>query len=181
MILILLHTYTLLVRFISGTMRHVGSLIGLAIGDALGAPLEGSPQPEVWLAEYRSGGRHSRKKGEFTDDTLQAVAVAQSLVACRGFCENDLVEKLSDSYIQKPEWFGPTSTFFFDLVRSGTVPHRAARIVHQRRGGSRTNGSVMRGFPLGIFYPAPEVYPVQLNLLTGHALMIRLPATAPRS
>lgn len=163
MILILLHTYTLLVRFISGTMRHVGSLIGLAIGDALGAPLEGSPQPEVWLAEYRSGGRHSRKKGEFTDDTLQAVAVAQSLVESRGFCEKDLVEKLSDSYIQKPEWFGPTSTFFFDLVRSGTVPHRAARIVHQRRGGSRTNGSVMRGFPLGIFYPAPEVYPVSLT------------------
>ena len=65
--------------------------------------------------------------------------------------------------IQKPEWFGPTSTFFFDLVRSGTVPHRAARIVHQRRGGSRTNGSVMRGFPLGIFYPAPEVYAVSLT------------------
>ena len=144
-------------------MRHVGSLIGLAIGDALGAPLEGSPQPEVWLAEYRPGGRHSRIKGEFTDDTLQAVAVAQSLVECRGFCEKDLVEKLSDSYIQKPEWFGPTSTFFFDLVRSGTVPHRAAQIVHQRRGGSRTNGSVMRGFPLGIFYPAPDVYPVSLT------------------
>ena len=163
MILILLHTYTLLVRFISGTMRHVGSLIGLAIGDALGAPLEGSPQPEVWLAEYRSGGRHSRKNGEFTDDTLQAIAVAQSLVACRGFCESDLVKKLSESYIQKPEWFGPTSTFFFDLVKTGTVPHRAALLVHRRRGGSRTNGSVMRGFPLGIFFPAPEVYPVSLT------------------
>ncbi|MDD1680859.1 MAG: ADP-ribosylglycohydrolase family protein [Methanoregula sp.] len=144
-------------------MRHVGSLIGLAIGDALGAPLEGSPQPEVWLAEYRSGGRHSRKKGEFTDDTLQAIAVAQSLVACRGFCESDLVKKLSESYIQKPEWFGPTSTFFFDLVKTGTVPHRAALLVHRRRGGSRTNGSVMRGFPLGIFFPAPEVYPVSLT------------------
>jgi len=163
MILILSHTYTLLVRFISGTMRHVGSLIGLAIGDALGAPLEGSPQPERWLAEYRPGGRHSRKKGEFTDDTLQAIAVAKSLVACRGICEKDLVEKLSQSYIQKPEWFGPTSTFFFDLVRSGTVPHRAALLVHRRRGGSRTNGSVMRAFPLGIFYSAPQVYDISLT------------------
>jgi ADP-ribosyl-[dinitrogen reductase] hydrolase len=144
-------------------MRHVGSLVALAIGDALGAPLEGSRKPEVWLAEYRSGGRHFRKKGEFTDDTLQAIAVAESLVACRGFCESDLVKKLSESYIQKPEWFGPTSTLFFDLVRSGTVPHHAARIVHQRNHGSRTNGSVMRGFPLGIFYPAPEVYPVSLT------------------
>jgi ADP-ribosyl-[dinitrogen reductase] hydrolase len=143
-------------------MRHVGSLVALAIGDALGAPLEGSPQPEVWLAEYRSGGRHSRKKGEFTDDTLQAIAVAESLVACRGFSENDLVEKLSEAYIVRQEWFGPTSTLFFDLVRSGTVPHHAALLVHKKNHGSRTNGSVMRGFPLGIFYPAPDVYDVSL-------------------
>jgi ADP-ribosyl-[dinitrogen reductase] hydrolase len=144
-------------------MRHGGSLVALAIGDALGAPLEGSAQPEVWLAEYRPGGRHFRKKGEFTDDTLQAVAVAESLVACSGFSENDLVQKLSESYIQKPEWFGPTSTLFFDLVRSGTLPHLAAKIVHKRNHGSRSNGSVMRGFPLGLFYPAPIIYEISLT------------------
>ncbi len=155
-------TYTFLVRFISGTLRHVGSLVALAIGDALGAPLEGSRQPEVWLADYRSGGRHSRKKGEGTDDTLQAVAVAESLLACRGFCEKDLVEKLSEAYIVRPEWFGPTSALFFDLVRSGTAPHHAALVVHRINRGSRTNGSVMRGFPLGIFYPAPDVYGISL-------------------
>jgi len=144
-------------------MRHVGSLVGLAIGDAMGAPLEGSPQPEAWVTQMRPGGRHFRKKGAITDDTLQAIAVAESLAACGGFCENDLVKKLSDAYIVRPEWFGPTSTLFFDLVRSGTLPHHAARIVHQRRHGSRSNGSVMRGFPLGIFYPAPEVYEVSLT------------------
>ena len=78
------------------------------------------------------------------------------------FCENDLVEKLSEAYIGRPEWFGPTSTFFFDLVRSGTVPHRAAWLVHKHNHGSRTNGSVMRGFPLGIFWPAPEVYGISV-------------------
>ena len=151
-------------------MRHVGSLVALAIGDALGAPLEGSRKPEVWLAEYRSGGRHFRRRGEFTDDTLQAIAVAESLASCGGFCESDLVEKLSQSYIQKPEWFGPTSSLFFDLVRSGTVPHRAALMVHKRRGGSRTNGSVMRGFPLAIFFPAPQVYGISLacSQITHH-------------
>jgi ADP-ribosyl-[dinitrogen reductase] hydrolase len=128
----------------------------------LGAPLEGSLQPEVWLAEYRPGGRHFRKKGEFTDDTLQARAVAESLVACKGFCEKNLVQQLSESFIQKPEWFGPTSTLFFDLVRSGTLPHQAAKIVHKRNHGSRSNGSVMRGFPLGVFYPAPDIYAISL-------------------
>jgi ADP-ribosyl-[dinitrogen reductase] hydrolase len=109
------------------------------------------------------GGRHFRKKGQVTDDTLQAIAVAESLVASCGFCENDLVRKLSKTYIVRPEWFGPTSTLFFDLVRSGTVPHQAAWFVHKRNHGSRTNGSVMRGFPLGIFFPAPEVYTVSLT------------------
>ena len=143
-------------------MRHGGSLTALAIGDAMGAPLEGSPQPEAWVTQMRPGGRHFRKKGEVTDDTLQAIAVAESLAARGRFDPDDLVRKLSEAYIVRPEWFGPTSTLFFDLVRSGTLPHQAALIVHQRRHGSRSNGSVMRGFPLGIFYPAPLVYEMSL-------------------
>jgi ADP-ribosyl-[dinitrogen reductase] hydrolase len=161
-ILDLVCRYTLLVRFISGSLRHVGSLAGLAIGDALGAPLEGSQKPEVWLADYRPGGRNFRKKGEWTDDTLQAAAVGESLVSCGKFCEKDVLEKLSGAYIIRPEWFGPTSTFFFDLVRAGTVPQRAALLVHRKNHGSRTNGSVMRGFPLGILYPVPAVYDISI-------------------
>ncbi|MDD1685422.1 ADP-ribosylglycohydrolase family protein [Methanoregula sp.] len=144
-------------------MRHVGSLVGLAIGDAMGAPLEGSRKPEAWVAQMLPGGRHFRKKGEVTDDTMQAVAIAESLVACRGFSETDITGRLSDSYIVRPEWFGPTSTLFFDLVRSGTVPHQAARLVHRRNHGSRSNGSVMRGFPLGIFCPSPQVCDMSLR------------------
>lgn len=173
MILFLGCRYTLLVRFISGMVRHGGSLAGLAIGDALGAPLEGSRKPEAWLTEMRPGGRHFRKAGEITDDTLQARAVAESLDACGCFSEGDVVKKLSGAYIVRPEWFGPTSTLFFDLVRSGTVPHLAARIVHKRNHGSRSNGCVMRGFPLALLYPAPEVYRVSL---TCAALTHRDPA-----
>jgi ADP-ribosyl-[dinitrogen reductase] hydrolase len=143
-------------------VRPPGSLVALAIGDALGAPLEGSPQPDAWVTQMLPGGRHFRKKGTWTDDTLQAVAVAESLVACRGFCENDIVEKLSGSYIVRPEWFGPTSSAFFNLLRSGILPHHAALLVHRRNRGSRSNGSVMRGFPLGIFYPPQEVYGISL-------------------
>jgi ADP-ribosyl-[dinitrogen reductase] hydrolase len=111
----------------------------------------------------RPGGRHFRKTGQVTDDTLQARAVAESLASYGRFDPDDLVGKLSASFIQRPEWFGPTSTLFFDLVRSGTLPHHAARIVHRRRHGSRSNGSVMRGFPLGIFYAAPQVYAVSVT------------------
>ncbi len=113
----------------------------------------------------RPGGRHFRNAGQYTDDTLQALAVAESLLACRGFNQSDLVQRLLSGYEKRPEWYGPTSSAFFTLVRSGTPPHRAAWLVHRRHhgsrsNGSRSNGSVMRGFPLGIFYPADQVYEV---------------------
>lgn len=156
-------TYTLLVTFISGNLRGVGSLVALAIGDALGAPLEGSAQSEPWVTEMLPGGRHFRKRGQVTDDTLQATAVVESLVACGGFDQKDLISRFLSGYEKRPEWYGPTSSLFFDLVKRGTLPHHAAWLVHKRRHGSRSNGSVMRGFPIGIFYPAPEVYAFSLE------------------
>jgi len=150
------------VRFISANLHPCGSLAGLAIGDALGAPLEGSPQPEAWVTEMLPGGLHFRKAGQWTDDTLQAVSVAESLAVCRGFNPSDLLQRLLDGYEKHPEWYGQTSSGFFLLIKNGTLPHRAAWLVHRRLHGSRSNGSVMRGFPLGIFYPAPEVHEVSL-------------------
>lgn len=148
--------------FISGNLRASGSLVALAIGDAMGAPLEGSAQPSVWVTEMLPGGLHFRKRGQITDDTLQAMAVAESLVACGEFDQKDLISRLISGYEMRPEWFGPTSSAFFELVKSGTLPQRAARIVHKRQRGSRSNGSVMRGFPLGIRYPSSKVYELSL-------------------
>jgi ADP-ribosyl-[dinitrogen reductase] hydrolase len=150
------------VIFISGKLRASGSLVALAIGDAMGAPLEGSAQPSAWVTEMLPGGLHFRKRGQITDDTLQAMAVAESLVSRGEFDQNDLILRLISGYEKRPEWYGPTSSAFFELVKSGTLPHRAAWIVHKRQHGSRSNGSVMRGFPLGIFYPSPAVYEVSL-------------------
>ncbi len=148
--------------FISGNLRASGSLVALAIGDAMGAPLEGSPQPSVWVTEMLPGGLHFRKRGQITDDTLQAVAVAESLVECGGFDQKDLILRLISGYEIRPEWYGPTSSAVFELVKSGTLPHHAAWLVHKKHHGSRSNGSVMRGFPLGIFYPTPDVYKISL-------------------
>ena len=149
-------------RFITGNLHATGSFVALAIGDALGAPLEGSARTDSWVTEMLPGGRHSRKKGQITDDTLQAMAVAESLVACRGFNQNDLIFRLLRGYEKCPEWYGPTSSAFFALVKSGTLPHKAAWLVHKRLHGSRSNGSVMRGFPLGIFYSSSHVYEVSV-------------------
>jgi ADP-ribosyl-[dinitrogen reductase] hydrolase len=98
------------------------------------------------------------------------MAVAESLAECKGFDQKDLISRLFSGYEKRPAWYGPTSSLFFDLVKTGTLPHHAAWLVHKRRGGSRTDGSVMRGFPLGIFWPAPAVYGMSMacSRLTHH-------------
>ena len=157
-------------NFISGSVSAVGALTGLAIGDAMGAPFEGYPPPLGPVTQMHKDGSRMRNAGQYTDDTLQAIAVAESLINCRGFSPNDLMQRLIDGYTSYPEFYGPTSGAVFDLVQSGVSPDRAAQIVHIQRGGSRSNGSVMRGAPVGIFFDGPSLRDVSIRCsrLTHH-------------
>jgi ADP-ribosyl-[dinitrogen reductase] hydrolase len=59
-----------------------GALIGLAVGDALGAAVEfKSPGSFAPVTGYRSGGPHGLKAGEWTDDTSMALALADSMAS----------------------------------------------------------------------------------------------------
>jgi len=62
--------------------RAVGCFIGLAVGDALGAPVEfqrpGTFEP---VTSYRAGGPFNLNAGEWTDDTSMAIGLGLALVA----------------------------------------------------------------------------------------------------
>jgi ADP-ribosyl-[dinitrogen reductase] hydrolase len=125
-------------------------LLGLAVGDVFGAPLEGHPPLSRPSTEMPPG-------GAYTDDTLQALAVARSLVVCRRFSPEDCLARLLVGFRDSPQFYGPTSTAVFTLILSGVPPSRAPALVHRERGGSRSNGSVMRGPPLGVFTGSPQL------------------------
>ncbi|MEN6341585.1 MAG: ADP-ribosylglycohydrolase family protein [Methanospirillum sp.] len=144
------------------TERVRGCLLGLAVGDALGAPFEGGDRPERWCRRMEPDGRFPRRAGAVTDDTLEAIAIAESLITCRGFSPPDLVVRLLAGFRAHPEYYGPTSTQVFSLVEAGVDPSAAARIVHEERGSSRTNGPVMRGPPIGIVYAGRAVGEVSM-------------------
>jgi ADP-ribosyl-[dinitrogen reductase] hydrolase len=93
----------------------------------------------------------------YTDDTLQAMAVARSLVVSRGFSPEDCMARLLEGFRGYPQFYGPTSTAVFTLVLSGVPLPVAAARVHHSRGGGRSNGSVMRGPPLGVFTSSPQL------------------------
>lgn len=156
--------------FILEEARAAGLLLGLAVGDAMGAPLEGLPPPRLPVGEMRGGGIHRLPAGSVTDDTLQAAAVARSLVACRGYAPGDLTARLLEGYLRHPALFGPTSTGVFALLLQGVPPDEAPAIVHRLRGGSRSNGAVMRGLPLAIMFtpPALDVASLGCSRITHH-------------
>ena len=62
------------------TDRQRGTLFGLAVGDALGAAVEfETPGTFPEVTGYRDGGPHGLARGEWTDDTSMALALADSI------------------------------------------------------------------------------------------------------
>jgi ADP-ribosyl-[dinitrogen reductase] hydrolase len=73
--------------------KFYGSLIGLAVGDAMGAPLEFKPPGSFEPVNDMMGdGPHHLEPGEWTDDTSMALCLAESLIETGKF---DPVDQLS--------------------------------------------------------------------------------------
>ncbi len=71
-------SYTQLITTIS---RYRGSLLGLAVGDALGTTLEfKSPGTFTPITDMVGGGPFNLEPGEWTDDTSMALCLAESLI-----------------------------------------------------------------------------------------------------
>ena len=74
--------------------RFLGCLLGLAVGDAVGASVEfkkrGSFSPMIDMV---GGGPHRLEPGQWTDDTSMALCLATSLVERGGFDADDQMHR----------------------------------------------------------------------------------------
>ncbi|MGC2412165.1 MAG: ADP-ribosylglycohydrolase family protein [Stellaceae bacterium] len=74
--------------------RALGCLLGLAVGDALGTTLEFERRDvRPLLTDLIGGGPFGLKPGEWTDDTSLALCLADSLIACGGLDQRDLMSR----------------------------------------------------------------------------------------
>lgn len=74
--------------------RYKGSILGLAVGDALGAPAEFLRRGTYKRIERMAGGGLlCLEPGEWTDDTAMARCLGESLLSCNGFCCDDQLQK----------------------------------------------------------------------------------------
>ncbi|TAL16185.1 ADP-ribosylglycohydrolase family protein [bacterium] len=142
--------------------RYVGSLLGLAVGDALGLAVEFKlPGTFTPLTKITGGGPFSLPAGAFTDDTSMALCLAESLVKTGGFDPLDQLERYRRWW--REGHFSCTGACF-DI---GNTTLRALE-WYERTGEpipcdpqGRGNGSLMRLAPVPLYFardPAEAVH-----------------------
>lgn len=138
--------------------QFVGCLVGLAIGDALGAPLEFMPRAEIAatygeVRDFLGGGWLNLDPGEYTDDTQLALAITRSILA-RGVVDPPAIAAEFVTWLRN----GPKDAGYITRTAIryheqglpwGAVGARVARELADRAAG---NGSLTRSAPLGLFH-----------------------------
>lgn len=133
--------------------RGRGALIGLAVGDALGAAVEFHPPGSFApVTGYRAGGPHGLQAGEWTDDTSMALALADSIVAI-GWDLNDQAERYVEWW-QSGKYSVNGRCFDIGITTSGALQKFCATgdplTSGDRSDRASGNGSIMRLAPVPI-------------------------------
>ena len=125
--------------------KFKGCIIGLAVGDALGASFEG-----IWRNELKIENFHF--DGRWTDDTHMMIGVAESLIANKGFNGEHMAWTFIKNWEKEP-WrgYGPGPPRVFRMIKSGVAWNEAAKQLYGGM-GSFGNGAAMRVAPIGLLY-----------------------------
>jgi ADP-ribosylglycohydrolase len=135
--------------------RIRGPLLGTAVGDALGMPVEGLSHQNVrtyykGIKEYRTDDqRGDLEAGQWTDDTQMTFALVRSLTTAESM--DEWPDAAATAYVDlQPEarrW-GDTTTAAVERLADGTDPAESG-------GAERaTDGAAMRAAPLGVWWAA---------------------------
>lgn len=140
--------------------RIMGAILGLACGDALGAPAEFKDKAYVqkkWgtLTEMVGGGMW--EPGEWTDDTGMALCIAEGILAH----PDDPIEETGKRFL---EWrktakdVGTTISAALSAYK-GDWPTAAKSTPQAKQGKAAGNGSLMRTLPVALAY-GPDRIPM---------------------
>lgn len=146
--------------------RMNGVLYGVAIGDALGAPLEfmsasAIKQRHGTVTEMIGGGWLDVAPGEVTDDTQMTLCVAEGIISNPQDPYVEIGRRFIEWYDTQPKDIGNTcamSIMYAQHLANGSTPStedwfNAAHETHIATGGkSAGNGTLMRTAYPAIFY-----------------------------
>jgi ADP-ribosyl-[dinitrogen reductase] hydrolase len=138
--------------------KFTGCLLGLACGDALGAPLEFMSPEAIAIKHGRvtemiGGGWQNTFPGQYTDDTQMMMCLARSLIEKKTFDPADVAQRYVEWWKTNPRDIGQVTKVSLELIAGGTSIEEAALIAHQRcEEKSAGNGTIMRTAPLALVY-----------------------------
>ncbi len=134
--------------------HYQGCLLGLALGDAFNAPLEGGPiERLVW----RMIGKTSQGKRRYTDDTQMSLDLARSLIDRGELDLDDVARRFARSY-RWSRGYGPAAAKLLKKIRRGQDWRSASTSVYPE--GSWGNGGAMRAPVIGLAYASGDVFQV---------------------
>jgi len=136
--------------------RYSGCLVGQALGDALGFPVEGYP-PDTCAGyvdevlrprNLERAVRAPYRFGQYTDDTQLARELAISLIACGGLQPGHYAARIAAMFTDGRIVGRGRATEEAALRIAAGVPWEAAGAPAPSAG----NGSAMRAAPIGLLY-----------------------------
>ena len=140
--------------------RACGVLLGTAAGDALGAPYEFGPArgPELEVAMVGGGG-FGWERGEWTDDTSMAIAIAEVAATGADLRDDEALDALVrrwHRWSQHAKDVGVQTRSVLSRAGRDGISAQTARTVsaalHERTGHTAGNGSLMRTAPVALAY-----------------------------
>lgn len=138
--------------------RFRGTLLGIAVGEALGAPADFLTTGQIverygLITEMVGGGCHDLAPGETTDATDMMLCLAESLADIGGFDAQDVMDRYLAWFVGVPLDMSLAVRTALLSYRSGTPWDLASRRAHEILGGPVAgNGSLMRCAPLAMCY-----------------------------
>lgn len=134
--------------------KTCATLVGLAIGDALGMPFEMksaiSPMLTEWDGLFKAGGTFwYGEAGQYTDDTLMSIALAKSIIQSNGYDPEDVAKEYLAWYETKnTRGIGATTANAMVNLKLG-AHWTESGLTGEAIGG---NGTAMRAAPIGLVY-----------------------------
>jgi ADP-ribosyl-[dinitrogen reductase] hydrolase len=134
--------------------RALGALLGLAVGDALGAPLESAPPAHDGdrQTEMVGGGPYGVRPGQGTGTTQMALRLAQSIVDLGGYDEGHALQSYVAWYRTDPPGMSAAMRQVLATVAAGSDSFHATSSIHAGGFDTAGNGALMRATPLGVLY-----------------------------
>lgn len=137
-----------------------GCLAGVALGDALGMPVEGWARARVEdehgvVDRLLPGTGRGMAAGTVTDDTEQTLVLAAALAETGGVPRAEVVVRHLLAWVdaagpRADAVIGPSTAAALALLRAGADPRTTGR-------SGRTNGAAMRVAPVGVVVPPDDL------------------------